>query len=84
MPVVVDVRFPSMLAFHVFVGEVDVLDGGVVVRVCMGGQQMRPVLPFMHVVRDVEVLVVVIKHLVCVMLRDGHGRYLPSRLTEPS
>ena len=41
---VVDVGFPPVLLVEVPVGDVDVVEGWMVVIVRMGGQQMSPVL----------------------------------------
>src|SRR6266498_2563874 len=71
--VVVDVGFPPMLLVHVPVGNVYVLECGMIVFVAVGGQQMAPVLSLMQIVRDVIMLVSVLQGFVLVMtLRTRH------------
>jgi hypothetical protein len=53
-------RFPSMLFLHVPVGDVDVVQRGMVVVMGVGGQEMTPVLSAVQIVRDMKVLVPVL------------------------
>ena len=77
MRVVVHVRLPRMLLLHVLVRDVHVVQTGVVVPMAVGGHQVRPVLALRQVVRDVEVLVIVLLRVVLVMLRlHRHGSSL--------
>ena len=72
---VVDVRLAPMLLLDVSVWDVHVLQGGVVVLVSMGGQQMRPILSLMQVVRNVIMLVAMLQSLMLMMsLISGHAR----------
>jgi hypothetical protein len=74
-----------MFLIHVPVRDVHVLDGGVVVSMAVGGQQVRPILALRQVVGDVEVLVIVLLRIVLVMLwLDRHGSASSLVLTTPS
>jgi hypothetical protein len=71
--VVVDVRFPAVFLVEVLVGDVDVIDLGMVVLVPVCGKEMDPVLASMQVVSNVIVLVTMLQSSVCmVALRPGH------------
>jgi len=71
-----------MLLLHVPVRDVHVLQGGVVVLVSVGGEQMSPVLSLMQVVRDVIVLVAMLQGLMLMMsLLPRHPR---SPLSSPA
>jgi hypothetical protein len=77
---VVNVRLAPMLLLQVLVGDVHVLDLGVVVLVHVRGLEMAPVLPAVQIVRDVEVLLGVHHFGVVVLLRlDRHDVYRPGR-----
>ena len=84
MVVVVDVRFAEMLVVLVEVGEVGMLEGGVVVHVTVSGRQVLPfaeghVRPLAPVVGHVSVLMLMghrrmavrLKPPVCVCLRTS-------------
>jgi hypothetical protein len=72
--VIVDVRLPAVLLVDVLVGDVDVLDGGVIVLVSMGGQEMDPVLTPMQVVSHVIVLVAMLESVMLMMApRSRHA-----------
>jgi hypothetical protein len=84
--VVVDVRLPAVLLVDVLVGDVDVLDGGVVVLMGVGGQEMDPVLAPMEVMGHVIVLVAMLQSVMLMMApRSCHlahltpGRSVPGR-----
>ena len=75
---IVNVRFPAMLLVCVPMGNVHVLERGVIVLVDVSGQQMTPVLSLMQVVRDVIVLVAVFQGPVLVMsLVPSHCAHPP-------
>ena len=75
---IVNVRFPAMLLVRVPMGNVHVLERGVIVLVDVSGQQMTPVLSLMQVVRDVIVLVAVFQGPVLVMsLVPSHCAHPP-------
>jgi hypothetical protein len=57
--VVVDVRLAPVFGLLVLMGDVHVVDRGVVVLVFVGRREMCPVLALMHVVGHVEVFVTV-------------------------
>jgi hypothetical protein len=65
--VIVDVGFPSVFLVEVPVGDVHVIQGGMVVVVGVGGNEMTPVLSLVQVMRHVVVLVPVHQGLVLVM-----------------
>jgi hypothetical protein len=78
--VVVDVRLPAVLLVDVLVGDVDVLDRGMVVLVGVGGQEMDPVLAPMQVVGHVIVLVTVLQSVMLMMApRSWHAVHLALR-----
>ena len=69
-----------MLLLYVPVGDVHMLQRGVVVLVGVGGQQVSPVLPPVQVVRHVIMLVAVLQGLVLMMpLLSGQSPHLFSR-----
>ena len=65
--VIVDVGFPPVFLVEVPVGDVHVIQGGMVVVVGVGGKEMTPVLSLVQVMRHVVVLVPVLQGLVLVM-----------------
>jgi hypothetical protein len=75
--VIVNVCFPPVLLFYVLVGDVHMVQFGVVVLVGVGGQQMTPVLPPVKVVRDVVVLVPVLHGFVLVTTLSPRHRAPP-------
>jgi hypothetical protein len=81
---VVDVGFPPVLLVEVPVGDVDVVEGRMVVIVRVGGQQMSPVLTPVQVVRYVIVLVPVLHGLVLVMTLWLRHRAHLFRVAAPS
>src|SRR5918992_553963 len=81
---VVHVGFPPMLLVEVPVGDVDVVQGWVVVIVRVGGQQVPPVLAPVQVVRHVIVLVPVLRGFVLVMTLWLRHRAHLFRVASPS
>jgi hypothetical protein len=82
--VIVDVRLPAVLLVDVLVGDVDVLDGGVIVLVSMGGQEMDPVLTPMQVVSHVIVLVAMLESVMLMMApRSRHAAHLARSRSVP-
>jgi hypothetical protein len=57
--VIVDMRLAPVLVLLVLMGDVHVVDLGVVVLVLVGRREVCPVLALMHVVGDMEVFVTV-------------------------
>lgn len=69
---VVDVRLSPMLLLDVPMRHVHVPDFGVVVLMAVSGEQVRPVLATMQVVRHVKVLVTVLQGLVVMTSQLAH------------
>jgi hypothetical protein len=74
---VVDVRLPSMLILRVPVGDVHVVQRGVIVLVGMVGLKMAPVLTPVQVMSDMEVLVPVLHRVMSMMTLSSRHRAHP-------
>jgi hypothetical protein len=70
---VVDVRLSPMLLLDVSVRHVHVPDFGVVVLVAVSGEQVRPVLATMEIVRHVEMLVTVLQRFMVMTSKLSHS-----------